>query len=80
MVTLPPLSKISLPVPACLLPAAPLSSKRHYRDKMTNALSSFAGDCQVFPVIYGEVGSAMEDPRDLQVLHSCSWSCKLVDC
>ncbi len=26
-----------------------------------------AGDCQVFPVIYGEFGTGAQDPRDVQV-------------
>lgn len=26
-----------------------------------------AGDCQVFPVMYGEFGSALEEERDLRV-------------
>jgi hypothetical protein len=26
-----------------------------------------AGDCQVFPVVYGEWGSALKDSRDITV-------------
>ncbi len=32
------------------------------------------GDCQVFPVMWGEFGSALTDPRDVQV--RSSWVCR----